>query len=44
MLESFSRYFFAGKWGKTIIILTLSQNQNMGAHGIKIEYRESFDR
>ena len=28
MLESFSRYFFAGKWGKTIIILTVSQNQN----------------
>ena len=34
MLESFSRYFFAGKWGKTIIILTISENQNMGAHGI----------
>ena len=39
MLESFSWYFFAGKWGKTIIILTIIQNQNMGAHGIKIEYR-----
>ena len=44
MLESFSRYFICGKWGKTIIILTVSQNQSMGAHGIKIEYRESFDR
>ena len=34
MPESFSKYFFAGKWGKTIIILTMSQNQNMGANGI----------
>ena len=44
MLESFSRYFFPGKWGKTIIILAISHNQNMEAHGIKIEYRQSFDR
>ena len=44
MLESFSWYFFEGKWGITIIILTISKNQDMGAHGIKIEYRESFDR
>ena len=36
MPESFSKNFFADKWGKTIIILTISQNQNMGAHGIKI--------
>ena len=31
MPDSFARYFFAGKWGKTIIILTISQNQKYGS-------------